>query len=101
MPLSTPPEGAPGIAGSLQRSLRFLLWPVGAGCWGKGCVWPPRTLPALSALQAWIPETTQITQTRVSSGNHQGAPIPGKHTCIPRKEGWSVAGSGKKWEMTH
>lgn len=40
-------------------------------------------------------------RTRVSRGNHQGASVPGKHTRVPQESGWSVAGSGKKWEMTH
>lgn len=40
------------------------------------------------------------TRTRVSSGNNQGAPIPGKHTRVPRMEGVEC-GRKWEWEMTH
>lgn len=83
----------PGCAGSGASSLRFLLRPVGGGRERQSAA--PRTLPAESALREWSPAARdEGSRTRVSSGNHQGASVPGKNACPP-----GVGGEcGKKWE---
>lgn len=96
MPIGTPPEWA------LRCWLKCLFPAFPFMACGERLSEASKTLSALGALQGWIRETTPTrgTRTRMSSGNNQGAPIPGKLTRVPRTEGWSVAGCGKKWEMT-
>lgn len=91
---------APRRARVPGRRLRrlFPAFPFTAcgGRWGeaeRGSKDPPRSEPR--------GQREEGSRTRVSSGNNQGASVPGKHTRVPQESGWSVAGSRKKWEMTH